>query len=350
MIDPLAHFIFVLGAYLLFCLAGRGSAAPLLTLLGLAFTLIFAPVAALWIALMVAVASCLFLLLRGRPRDNGWRQYGPYLILPGFLFVDLHPLGFGLNVETLAISFSTIRIFMTTKQLLQSRKAMERRDAAWIAVAAFYLPALMVGPVFSGTDLKKQAAEASVKPVGLRDYRMVLQGLVLAILVNPGLGLLKDMMVSPEQLGAPDWTAAPLYFLQLFTAFWGQSLIAEHTSRFFGFRLPVNFDAPWKAANIREFWSRWHRSMAEFVMQYIFLPLNLKGISPRVATVSAFLFMGLWHNLTWGYALWGAAHGALLAFWPKREFAGATGLAIRIATWAVVVGLSYIANFYGKAA
>ncbi len=350
MIDPLVHFLFVLGAYLLFCLAGRGSAVPLLTVLGLVFTLVFAPVAALWIMLLAGFAAVLFLLFRHRPRDNGWRQYGPYLILPGFLFVDLHPLGFGLNVETLAISFSTIRIFMTTKQLLQSRKAMEPGDARWIVVAAFWLPALMIGPVFSGTELRKQARDAQEQPVGLRDYRMVLQGLVLAILVNPGFGLLKDMVVSPEQLGAPDWTAAPLYFLQLFTAFWGQSLIAEHSSRFFGFRLSVNFDAPWKAADIREFWSRWHRSMADFVMQYIFLPLNLKGISPRVATVSAFLFMGLWHNLTWGYALWGAAHGALLGFWPKRAFSGASGVAIRIATWALIIGLSYIANFYGKAA
>jgi D-alanyl-lipoteichoic acid acyltransferase DltB (MBOAT superfamily) len=350
MIDPLAHFLFVLGAYLLFCLMGRGSAAPLLTVLGIAFTLIFAPVATLWIALTVAEAAALFLLLRDKPRDSGWRQYGPYLVLPNFLFVDLHPLGFGLNVETLAISFSTIRIFMTTKQLLQSRKAMDRRDAWWIAVAAFYLPALMVGPVFSGTDLKRQASEAEPQQVNLRDYRMVLQGLVLAILVNPAFGLVKDLVVQPEHLGAPDWTAAPLYFLQLFTAFWGQSLIAEHASRFFGLRLPVNFDAPWKAANIREFWSRWHRSMAEFVMQYIFLPLNLKGLSPRIATLCAFLFMGLWHNFTWGYALWGAAHGLLLGWWPKRDFTGAVGIAVRIVTWAVVIGLSYIANFYGKIA
>lgn len=287
----------------------------------------------------------MFLAFRGLERDTAWRKYGVYLLLPNFLFVDLHPLGFGVNVETLAISFSTIRIFMTAKQLLSARKTRPVRDARWIFVAGFFLPALVVGPVFSGTDLQKQSEAEEPDGVTLRDYRMVLQGLVLAILVNPALGLVIDLVKLPKVAGLPDAGAAPLYFLSLFAAFWGQSLVAEHTSRFFGFRLPVNFDAPWKAANIREFWSRWHRSMAEFVTQYIFLPLNLRGLSPRLATVTAFVFMGLWHNLSVGYAVWGISHGLLLAFWPKRDFTGATGLAAGIGTWAAVIGLSYIANY-----
>lgn len=241
-----------------------------------------------------------------------------------------------------SISFSTIRIFMTAKQLLSARKTRPVRDARWIFVAAFFLPALVVGPVFSGTDLQKQSEAAEPEPVTLRDYRMILQGLVLATLINPGFGQLTDLLKLVLQ---PKVAAAPLYFLALFTAFWGQSLVAEHTSRFFGFRLPVNFDAPWKAANIREFWSRWHRSMAEFVTQYIFLPLNLRGITPRLATVAAFVFMGFWHNLSVGYFIWGISHGLLLAYWPKREFTGMAGITVRIGTWAAVIGLSYIANY-----
>jgi D-alanyl-lipoteichoic acid acyltransferase DltB (MBOAT superfamily) len=233
---------------------------------------------------------------------------------------------------------------MTAKQILSARKPPSTGDGWWIVVAAFFLPALVVGPVFSGMELKKQAQADEPEAISLRDYRMVLQGLVLAVLVNPGLGMLINYVVLPEYKGLPDAWAAPLYFLQLFSAFWGQSLIAEHTSRFFGLRLPVNFDAPWKAANIRDFWSRWHRSMAEFVTQYIFLPLNLRGVSPRLATVTAFVFMGLWHNLSFGYALWGISHGLLLAFWPKRDFTGAAGLLVRTGTWITVIALSYIAN------
>ncbi len=344
MIDPLALLLSILGGWLVFRALGRASAAPVLTVGGVLFMLVHAPVAAAWIALTVAEAALMVRVFQRLEREASWRKYGVYLLLPNFLFVDLHPLGFGLNVETLAISFSTIRIFMTAKQILSARKPPSTGDGWWIVVAAFFLPALVVGPVFSGMELKKQAQADEPEAISLRDYRMVLQGLVLAVLVNPGLGMLINYVVLPEYKGLPDAWAAPLYFLQLFSAFWGQSLIAEHTSRFFGLRLPVNFDAPWKAANIRDFWSRWHRSMAEFVTQYIFLPLNLRGVSPRLATVTAFVFMGLWHNLSFGYALWGISHGLLLAFWPKRDFTGAAGLLVRTGTWITVIALSYIAN------
>lgn len=335
MIDPLSHVIFILAVWLIYRLAGGRSAAELLTLGGIVFVFANAPVAAIWIALTSVEALILFWILAGRPRESAWRKYGAYLLLPNFLFVDLHPLGFGLNLETLAISFSTIRIFMTTKQLLSSRKASSLKDCYWIFVAAFYLPAIVVGPIFSGLDLKKQKL-AGPCPLGLKDYRLVLQGMVLAILVNPALGVFETL------LGR---AIAPVLFLQLFTAFWGQSLIAEHTSRFFGFQLPVNFDAPWKATDIRDFWQRWHRSMAQFVIQYIFLPLNLRGVGPKVATILAFVFMGVWHNLSFGYALWGLGHGLLLSYWPKQRFDQASEFLVRSATWIAVITLSYIANY-----
>ena len=306
MIDPLSHVIFILVVWLLYRLAGGRFAAELLTLGGILFVVAHALVAAAWIALTSFEAVVLFTVLSKRPRSSSWRKYGAYLL----------------------------RIFMTAKQLLSSRKECGSRDCYWIFVAAFYLPAIVVGPVFSGLDLKKQK-ESGPCPLVVRDYRLVLQGLVLAILVNPALGLPAE-----ELFGRG---IAPLLFLQLFTAFWGQSLIAEHTSRFFGFKLPVNFDAPWKATDIRDFWQRWHRSMAQFVIQYIFLPLNLRGISPRMATIMAFVFMGLWHNLSLGYAIWGLGHGLLLAYWPKDGVA--SPLLVRTGTWAVVIGLSHVANF-----
>ena len=80
-------------------------------------------------------------------------------------------------------------------------------------------------------------------------------------------------------------------------------------------------------------------------MQYIFLPLNMRGVSARLATIAAFVFMGLWHNLSAGYLVWGFAHGFLLAFWPKKVEGSFGKLAARAITWIAVISLSYLANY-----
>lgn len=345
MIDPLALFIMILAAWLVCQITMQRWNAHVLTLFGLVFVAIYAPIAALWITITCVEAVLLVLLLRRFERQSPWRKYGAYAVLLNFLFVDLHPMSLGLVVETLAISFSTIRIFMTAKQLLSSRKPVKARETYWILTAGFFLPALIVGPVFSGIDIQKASKSEQSERAEPRDYRLVLTGLILAILINPACGLAVEKLTGEEGLDWPLFVVAPILFVQLFTAFWGQSLIAEHTSRFFGFRLPQNFDAPWKAKDIKDFWARWHRSMAQFVMQYIFLPLNLRGVSPRIATIAAFLFMGLWHNLSLGYFIWGVSHGLLMAYWPKREFNPLLAKLLQILTWVVVIGLSYVANY-----
>ena len=87
--------------------------------------------------------------------------------------------------------------------------------------------------------------------------------------------------------------------------------------------------------------------MADFVMTYIYLPLQLKGISGKAATVFSFVFMGLWHNISIGYLLWGVGHGLLLAYWPKQDTTKIDTswvLVNRTMLWISVIGLSFIAN------
>ena len=345
MINPLTHLLFLVAAWLVFGLAGQRRPALILSLFGIAFLALYAPISLLWIAFTAAEASLLVLWLEKKDRTSDLRQYLPYVLLLNLLFVELHPDILLISVETLAISFSTIRIFMTAKQLLALRSGFERSELKWIWAAAYYLPALIVGPVFSGMELRKQA-EADERPIlTAQNFRFLLTGIVTVVLINPFL-----MKVAREISGSPrtvdlGFEGAPLFFLVLFTGFYGQSLIAEYSSRLFGRTLPYNFDRPWQATNIRDFWQRWHRSMANFVMQYIFLPLNMRGMNARYATIAAFVFMGLWHNLSAGYLLWGFAHGSLLAFWPKKIESDLGKTLERIVTWAAVIGLSYVANY-----
>ncbi len=343
--NPLTQVLFLVAAWMLFALLRERFADQLLALMGVVFLALFAPIAAIWIAVTALEACLLAWLLRSRPRDSDVRQYLPYLLLPNLLFVELHPDILLLSVDTLAISVSTVRIFMTCKQLLARRRQMRADELQWIWIAAYFLPALIVGPVFSGLDLQKQAESGDRPDHRPITYRFLLTGFVTVWLINPLLlqyGRNLTGLTYTLELG---WMGAPLLFAILFTGFYGQSLVAEYSSRLFGRTLPYNFDRPWRAVNIRDFWSRWHRSMANFVMQYFFLPLNVRGVNARLATIAAFVFMGLWHNLSAGYFIWGFGHGCLIAFWPK-DVGGRLGRFFEwLVTWTAVIGLSYIANY-----
>ena len=339
------YLMFLAVAWLVFGLLRERWPSAILALFGIAYLAIYAPVALAWIALTAIEACLLVMWLDRKPRGGDLRQYLPYILFVNLLFVDLHPAILLVSVETLAISFSTIRIFMTAKQLLAMRSGYSHAELRWIWAAAFYLPALIVGPVFSGLELRKQAAENRRPEPTAHTFRFLIAGLVTVLLVNPWLSL-KVAAIPAEIEAASLGIAVPvMLFAVLFAGFYGQSLVAEYSSRLFGRTLPYNFDKPWMASNIRDFWQRWHRSMANFVMQYIFLPMNMRGVSAQLATISAFVFMGLWHNLSAGYFVWGLVHGSLLAFWPKKVASRLGRIAERAVTWIAVIGLSYIANY-----
>ena len=350
MIDPLAHFLFILLAWVLLFLARFRYCAEILGIMGAILVFVYSPVAMIFILLTALEAAMLVWLLLRLPRSNPWRKYLSYIILVNLFFVDFHELALGFPVSILAISFSTVRIFMTARDILSERKAQPGGRYKWIPVSAFYLPAVVIGPVFSGLILREQNG-ATIKPeLSLQNHRLLLQGLVLSTMVASYFSTISQQPVFMETLALQ----AIVMFLLLFSSFWGQSLIAEQSSLFFGYRIPQNFDQPWKAKSIKDFWSRWHRSMAGFVMQYIFLPLQLRGVHPKLATILAFVFMGLWHNVSVGYLLWGIVHGICLSFWPESSASGwkrrAFDWSSILATWAVVIGMSYTANYSGLSA
>ena len=81
-----------------------------------------------------------------------------------------------------------------------------------------------------------------------------------------------------------------------------------------GMELPVNFDSPYKASNIIEFWKRWHITLNRFLRKYVYIPLggNRKGTARMYLNLFiVFLVSGIWHGAGWNFVLWGALHGAL---------------------------------------
>lgn len=119
------------------------------------------------------------------------------------------------------------------------------------------------------------------------------------------------------------WVIVIVFALQLFLDFSAYSDIAIGFARILGIRLPENFNWPYLATNIREFWERWHITLSQWVRDYIFTPTGRRLFRTRlrpypavIATISylvTFAIVGAWHGLTAGYIVWGLYHGVLLA-------------------------------------
>jgi D-alanyl-lipoteichoic acid acyltransferase DltB (MBOAT superfamily) len=111
------------------------------------------------------------------------------------------------------------------------------------------------------------------------------------------------------------WGGVLSYTIQLYFDFSGYSDMAIGLSRLFGVKLPVNFDSPYKAVNIIEFWRRWHMSLSRFLRDYLYIPLggNRGGpIRHHVNLMLTMLLGGLWHGAGWTFVIWGGLHGIYL--------------------------------------
>ena len=145
-----------------------------------------------------------------------------------------------------------------------------------------------------------------------------------------GLGLLKKVCIADllaESIvnrvvdtpklysGAEVLLAVYAYSFQLYFDFSGYTDIARGSAQLLGIRLPLNFDRPYRSANLTEFWRRWHTSFSNWLRDYLYfaLPGKRTKVMPYVNLVITMLLGGLWHGLTWTFAIWGLLHGAALA-------------------------------------
>ena len=113
------------------------------------------------------------------------------------------------------------------------------------------------------------------------------------------------------------WFGALAYAFQIYFDFSGYSDMAIGLGRMIGFEFLKNFDSPYKAESITDFWRRWHISLSTFLRDYLYIPLggNRKGpLRTYVNLIVVMLLGGLWHGANWTFVAWGAYHGILLAF------------------------------------
>jgi alginate O-acetyltransferase complex protein AlgI len=115
--------------------------------------------------------------------------------------------------------------------------------------------------------------------------------------------------------GAEALIAVYAYSLQLYYDFSGYTDIARGGAQLLGIRLPINFDRPYSATNLTDFWRRWHITFSNWLRDYLYfsLPGPRTKLMPYLNVVITMLLGGLWHGLTWTFAIWGLLHGTVLA-------------------------------------
>ena len=227
-------------------------------------------------------------------------------------------------VLPLGVSFYT---FQQVSYLIDVRRGQARvYGINEFACYVCFFPHLIAGPIIRHHELIPQFARLTS---GAVDYPRCARGLVLFILGLAKKVWLADQLAPIADQGfalaspgaAAAWQAALAYSLQLYFDFSGYSDMALGLAGLFGLELPVNFDAPYRATSIREFWRRWHMTLSRFLRDYLYIPLggsrHGRWRSYR-ASVLTMLLCGLWHGAGWTFIAWGGLHGLAVCanrFW-----------------------------------
>lgn len=193
------------------------------------------------------------------------------------------------------------------------------------ALFAAFFPTQIAGPIKRYTDFVAQMAEEQQLKLQHFDegIPLIVMGLVKKLLLADNLAILVQMgLATPTSYGALEWWLfAYAFAFQIFFDFSGYTDIARGSAMLFGYHIPINFNLPYIAHNISDFWHRWHVSLSSWLRDYLFIPLGGSRGTRWQVNRNLLLTMalgGLWHGAAWNFVVWGIYHGALLVI--HREF------------------------------
>jgi alginate O-acetyltransferase complex protein AlgI len=185
-----------------------------------------------------------------------------------------------------------------------------------------YFPHLIAGPVLHHKEMMPQFDEdrnyrphAANFAVGLTIFAI---GLAKKVLIADNLASYATPVFDPHAESLSfflAWGGVLAYSFQLYFDFSGYSDMAIGLSRMFGVRLPLNFNSPYKATSIAEFWRRWHMTLSRFLRDYLYVPLGGSRHGPlrrHFSLMTTMVLGGLWHGAGWNFVIWGALHGGFL--------------------------------------
>jgi len=222
----------------------------------------------------------------------------------------------------LAISFFT---FQQIAYLVDSYRG-ETKEYNFLNYTLFisFFPQLIAGPIVHHKEMIPQFLQGHNR---VRDYRNSSIGLFIFFL-----GLFKKVVLADtfafwansgfadsESLSfVESWITSLSYTFQIYFDFSGYTDMAIGAALLFNIKLPINFNSPYKARNIQDFWRRWHITLSRFLRDYIYIPLggNRNGYYTTYLNLGITFFLGgLWHGASWTFVIWGLLHGSALIFY-----------------------------------
>jgi len=240
---------------------------------------------------------------------------------------DMAPLPWVGVVLPIGISFFTFHKLSYTVDVYQGT-VEPARDFATFALYITLFPQLIAGPIIRYHDIANQLIERehSIDQVFAGFFRFCV-GLAKKILIADQLAGIADKLFAAELSGLPvhyAWLGILSYAFQIHFDFSGYSDMAIGLGQMMGFRFPENFNQPYTARNITDFWRRWHITLSAWMREYLYIPLggNRHGtVRTYLNLWIVFLLSGLWHGASWTFVFWGAFHGFFLVidklFWLK---------------------------------
>ncbi len=235
--------------------------------------------------------------------------------IDGLLGIGLPPLDW---IAPVGISFITFQQIMYAVDLRRGRT--ERLGLLDYALYVAFFPKIVAGPLLAPGDFAAQLArlpERSVAAGAAPGALLLLAGLAKKVFLADPLGDSVNPLFAAVAAGtAPTlsdaWQMMLGYTFQLYFDFSGYTDMAMGVALLLGIALPQNFDAPYRATSLQDFWRRWHMTLSRFLRDYLYIPMggNRHGVSRQVAALVATMALGgLWHGAGLTFVAWGLAHG-----------------------------------------
>ncbi|MDQ3538812.1 MAG: MBOAT family protein [Actinomycetota bacterium] len=223
------------------------------------------------------------------------------------------------------------------------RRALAPASPIDAAVYLAFFPQLVAGPIVRATEFLPQlrGRRDPRRIDGARAFLLIATGLFKKVVVANVLAttLVDPVFASPASASGGEILAATYgYAVQIYADFSGYTDIAIGCALLLGFTFPDNFDRPYAAVSLQEFWRRWHMTLSRWLRDYLYIPLGGSSGGPRRTVRNLLLTMllgGLWHGAAWTFVVWGAIHGLGLAV-ERRHGAARHRIVGRLVTFHVV--------------
>ena len=218
----------------------------------------------------------------------------------------------------IGISFFTFQGLSYVIDVYRDKKSVQKKLSSVLLYISF-LPQLIAGPIVKYHDIEAQLHKRELTADRVaKGVNRFITGLGKKVLIANQMGYVADNVfaLDPDRLGAgAAWIGAVCYSLQIFFDFSGYSDMAIGLGCMFGFDFKENFNYPFSAGSMQDFWRRWHISLSTWFKEYVYIPLggNRKGkVRTDVNKITVFFLTGFWHGANFTFIVWGLAHGFFL--------------------------------------